>query len=143
MNVSSLELSKKLYELSGWGMTHLKHQWYDDGSGKNIIESSDIHIYKDHSFFCPAYNCGYLLRKLPHETELTNSTGKWSALSTSTSTPSYIFLVNADTPENALVKLAIKLFEEGILEKEIPFPNRNRLYYLLNQTLFNNYCKAI
>jgi len=112
MNTASLELSKELYELSGWG-TDL--EWRSDST-------TDI------SGAYPAYDLGFLLRKLPRWVEdgmleLSTRQGRfregWLA--------SYVDMDDqptgvegcAETPEDALTLLAIELFKQGILKKEV------------------------
>lgn len=115
-DTASLDLSKTLYELSGW--------WPE-----NIPVADDEGHVQELSF--PPYDTGYLLRKLPRqETKQHDSTEdfysllitwepeieKWKA-GYKRDTDNYWQLHKsvADTPEDALAKLAIQLFKEGIL----------------------------
>lgn len=103
MNVASLELCKELYELSGWDNREQYH--YIDGSP------------------VPAYDFGYLLRKLPEGTtirvnkrnpvKLGKNQGPYSALMYG-----YRGAVRADTPEDCAAKLAIELLKQGVLSKQ-------------------------
>ena len=74
----------------------------------------------------PAYDAGYLLRKLPRRIDLIqlNEERGWLASRTSEGLQAAQFKSNpsgvAQTPEDALCLLAIKLFEENILTKEQP-----------------------
>lgn len=101
-NVASLELSKKLYELSGWG------DYGNDPIEKWLDYTDDWSV--------PAYDCGYLLRKLPKfcRVWLRDESPLWIAThgagGSEHGTTAYM-----DTPEDALCKLAIKLFEERVL----------------------------
>lgn len=138
MNVASLELCKELYELSGWD----KHQtddgyhfymlyWHKLGTGEYDLLSRDdgiawasFHHYVD----CPAYDLGYLLRKLPILDE-----GGWVILPTHSDDGHKVLwyaweieegYYNADgnvdyfdTPEDAAARLAIELLKQGILTK--------------------------
>ena len=107
---TSLELSKKLYEVSGWeGESHPDHGFEDD-DGNRI----------------PYYTLGYLIRKLPKQISPKNRIRDLHIR------PNYRgydwcmyygdftfdFVTGADTPEDALCKLAISLFESNILQKE-------------------------
>ena len=78
--------------------------------------------------FTPAYDCGYLLRKLP---ALLGKRGSNSAecLRLGKDKERYLagyigvdlvwgFPCEAETPENALCKLSIELFKQGVLTKE-------------------------
>ena len=95
MSTASLENSKRLYELS---------RWNDEDSP--LVRFDD----KDPESTAPAYDAGYLLRKLPG-TELYDATNCWQAENTSLQN----WRTVQDTPEDALCLLAIKLFEEGVL----------------------------
>lgn len=132
-NVASLENSKRLYELLGWELTASVigknevyiRDWYWQLKGK--VQPEPIERYKlmpDHTI-CPAYSAGYLLRKLPQKLKnfytnphtlnaqslhLRHNKNYWLACY-----PSTDFQCGADTPEDALCLLAIKLAEEGIL----------------------------
>ena len=105
-NTASLENSKRLYELSKWHTGSVTEEEWSD----------------------PQYTAGYLLRKLPSSTSVNKSSVGYSARHRTfdenvnvprlkTAMPAR-FEVKADTPEDALALLAIKLFEEGILTKE-------------------------
>lgn len=99
INVASLELCRELYELSGW----------EDGYESTM----DWHQPVDGSRGAPAYDLGYLLRKLPLG-ELRNRDGLYSAWQNNSANvaPQY-----AETPEDAACKLAIELFKQGVLTK--------------------------
>lgn len=122
-NVASLENCKRLYELSGWGgedrwfLTNISDPEHVIGTATPRIFKSDKDHENGYRTETPAYSAGYLLRKLPEEaydTELglaifrTEGRPKWEAGYDNE-------FVNADTPEDALCLLAIKLFEEGVL----------------------------
>ena len=66
---ANLELCKELYEVSGWKDTHSSHRPTPSNSHDNyrVIDMAP-NIPTD----IPAYDLGYLLRKLPqcHETNL-------------------------------------------------------------------------
>ncbi len=135
MNVASLEQSQNLYELSGWQDRKALYQywdmsraainngidpqpWRDDNRGTELHNPDFIPADSQKRFVCPAYDLGYLLRKILHEygkITLTHDYGhkQWWA----TDAIGHA-VVNADTPENALSKLAIGLFNQGILSKE-------------------------
>lgn len=124
MQVASLELSKKLYELSGWENWHYLTPVEEPVSDAN-------HWHK-----ILAYDCGYLLRKLPKTIPPYKNTDY--VLHMETDTDGWLFVYNniqtdgkqlhtfhpvckrseleADTPEDCLAKLAIKLIEEGVID---------------------------
>ena len=136
MNVASQELCKELYEVSGWEDTYTTHIL----SGKDV----DYDINRSAtmgSLLYPAYDLGYLVRKLPLTIEFDNE--KWEEVY-GRSLPSYFFMArdldtmdnkwrvqyqgedqedviedtmfDADTPEDATAKLCIELFKQGILK---------------------------
>lgn len=105
MNVASLELCKKLYELSKWNIPLWinkdgRQTWYD---------------YKDDGThnWAPAYDLGYLCTKMPSSFRL-NKGITWNA--------TYKFKAGknitkyADTAENCTILLAIELFKSGVLK---------------------------
>lgn len=129
MNVASIDLCRELYELSGWDDTDrlccltcneivADEQKIDDGRTHESI---------------PAYDLGYLLRKLPKfgkytrgdglvakdKTRLTITvadSGTWVAtMDSDYEEDGWIDPSYADTPEDAAAKLAIELFKQGIL----------------------------
>jgi len=122
MNVASLELCKELYELSGWYCgDNIWH--YSEFNGLSTLAPADDDIGRTYKKLCPAYDLGYLLRKL-QTTVIRNNvraigvqyqqprgSAEWRAGYTGI----YCY---GGTPENALCKLAIELFKQGILKKE-------------------------
>lgn len=122
MNVASLELCKELYELSGKTWKDTIARWYVDGG--NFVTTDKLN-----GLWLPAYDSGYLLRKLPTDTNHRWYIQKWGDDKTKSSyaatyqelTSSSLdeqLIFEADTPEDAAVKLAIELFKQGVLTKE-------------------------
>lgn len=108
MNVASLDLCRELYELSGWDGTQEMH-WEESGS----IETFDY----DRVAICPAYDLGYLMRKLPAaelRTPFVEDDGDYFALQGRYGTSA---ACHADTPEDAVAMLAIDLLKNKILVK--------------------------
>lgn len=139
MNVANLEMCKELYELSGWGFDDSYTYWIVTPNATGTMERRNARDFDDR---IPAYDLGYLLRKLPKHhnfgmpyvsqandgTQWVASYINWWALWEYDGkgsakkwhhevTASLHFL--ADTPEDAACKLAIELFKQGILSKEI------------------------
>lgn len=112
MHVASLELCKELFELSGWADT--EHCYYANGGLVNgdIVHQRSMVIDKPDNV--PAYDLGYLLRRLPRYTAI-EVDDVISATHTNQDHRDFVEL--ADTPEDAAAKLAISLFEQGILKK--------------------------
>lgn len=107
MNVASLELSKELYELSGWIAGEFKR----DNDGIYRLET------------VPRYSLSYLLGQLPpcgfNHKDRAVGLRLNRRLTENDWWVGYpgVFAVSADTPENAAAKLAIELFKQGVLEK--------------------------
>ena len=153
MNTASLELCKELYELSWWDndrtltWQHVKRsvhndEWEELGSEDRVLDHHQIKDYNWENkhdavyseFICPAYDIGYLMRKLPdsiwsdkYEQKASLWTRKnlsdysvwyWVGNSKDGSGTSSEYSAVADTPENALCRLAIELFKTGILKRE-------------------------
>lgn len=89
---------------------------------------SKVRELEDESF--PAYDLGYLLRKLPHSNhghnlelvpryDATWYVGFSVGLTdlTVNNEPEYLMWAEADTPEDAAAKLAIELFKQNVLVK--------------------------
>jgi hypothetical protein len=113
MNVASIENCKRLYKLSGWNkptdVTLPTTYYAEDG------EVYGAESWNHEDFIFPAYDAGYLLRKLDgFDVRLlySNTWMRWSAFADEQ--PEL-----ADTPEDALCLLAIQLLEQGILTKEM------------------------
>lgn len=100
-DVASQPLCAELYEVSGWVI----------GSSTDIY---DFPKYSDRkgNFIAPAYDAGYLLRKLPLYTEIEQIPGGWFVTNNE-------FSLTADTIEDALCTLAIELFKAGVLKREV------------------------
>jgi hypothetical protein len=109
MNVASQEPCKELYELSGWKGTHQNY-------------NSEGHTVEAFTFnnICPAYDLGYLLRKLPNHLSgnlVIEADGtpedRWCAYYDAR--PVVLKSYYNDTPEDALANLAITLIKQGLL----------------------------
>lgn len=128
MNVASQELCEELYSLSGgvkstWKDTEYR-RYYDDG----LFVTNE----KLNGLWLPAYDLGYLLRKLPkyigHASQscrlglfpqgFTNTGGSDWCASYDTFKGEIYLLQTADTAEDVTCKLAIELFKQGILTKQ-------------------------
>lgn len=116
MNVASLDLCKELYAVSGWDSELQDLPDHPDCDPKGPI--------------APAYDLGYLLRKLPYRTKYKDLVlekvyeDDWRIAYWHDDLPhrgvveeEVQFACNADTPEDAAASLAISLFKAGILMK--------------------------
>lgn len=129
MNVASLELCKELYELSGW--TTDTYYWLQ-GSMPDLAEQEHYPTVVFHNDSlaeypyayerqCPAYDLGYLLRKLPNSDKqgiyawpsiaknILDASAFWEC-----DTGEY-YTETARSMEDAACKLAIELFKQGVL----------------------------
>lgn len=119
MNVASLELCEELFRLSEWG--HTSYYWNKDDQyvpGKQWRLQNGKIFPED----VPAYDLGYLLRKLQHnyvQIEYHSDMKRWSAYSPIEKNPG-LSMPFADTPEDAACQLAIELFRQGILASQEP-----------------------
>jgi hypothetical protein len=139
-NTASLDLCKELYELSGWDDTQNVCSY----AGEVVDKSGAIEYLGAREIACPAYDLGYLLRKLPETLPnvehnfsyrlklsplgpgwcASYSNHRWadahkSAFSrrgydSESIAAAYTFY--KDTPEDAAAKLAIELFKQGVLK---------------------------
>lgn len=135
MNTASLELCKELYELSGWYQVEQYYEYYPVSKSTRLRSGYPGNILPKMlpDFITPAYDLGYLLRKLPegkidriHKVTKgvwwSNKWQKWVCIrqrygvgSDNDEWKTYEY--KADTPEDAAAKLAIQLFKQNILTK--------------------------
>lgn len=135
MNTADLELCEELYELSGWYDTSAYGYYTNDDHSDYAIqypvnkEALPGRWWYEGINGWPAYDLGYLLRKLPkyigHASQscrfglfpqgFTNTgSSDWCASYDTFKGEIYV-LQTADTPEDAAAQLAIELFKKGIL----------------------------
>lgn len=132
MNVTSLDLCKELYELSGW--IHVNFAWSTENPHyAEFRVRAALNTLDD----APAYDLGYLLRKLPAQIDFNDEIVKLTVDRQSEKTwrASYAYPVErvkskrkyadwkftayqANTPEDAACKLAIELFKQNILTRD-------------------------
>lgn len=116
MNIANGELSEELFKLSGWKETEF-NWWLLSGGPETKFEQKPVAQHglpRVHNGMktIPAYDLGYLIRKLGDGTDIIYFHDETDAASYSG------VRVKADTPENATAKLCIELFKQGILKKE-------------------------
>lgn len=112
MTGANLELCKELYELSGWVPERVSSGVWECGSTLNrghalLLGHGDI----------PAYELGYLLRRLPQFAMIYKdaSSGDYrAAINVGEGRPKFW----ADTPEDAACMLAIELLKRGYLKRD-------------------------
>lgn len=110
MNVTNIELSKELYELSGWE-DGARLPWYC------WVEAHQTYDIDNGVPKFPAYDLGFLLRKLPSSIHVYRTKSGEGRATGHDSPPNFITTVKGDTPEDATAKVAIELFKQGILSK--------------------------
>jgi len=138
MNVTSLELSKELYDLSGWNKTDFL--WVaaperDEGyvvKDKTALHALNEMIYQTGKIYNStfAYDLGYILEKLPLQVTLYKGVNGWTFnqgnITKQNPIDDELYKLmrfeqsfKSDKPEEAAGKFAIELFKRGILKKEI------------------------
>lgn len=122
MTVADKDLCEELYKLSGWHDLEQYWEYYPVTKESRLRKCALDNVLPRAlpEFITPAYDSGYLLRKLPVEIDgywlficpvRPKKLSQWAATYTSK-----FPISKADTPENALTKLAIQLFKEGVLK---------------------------
>jgi hypothetical protein len=123
MNVADKDLCEKLAKLSGW--VESNQCWTSHGLVV-LTRFPDFTLPRPVDYICPAYSIGYLMQKLPHKTRLEKFTiagdpDKRRKMPPKDAFNCYLFTAReqhwnqANTPENALCKLAIALLENGAI----------------------------
>lgn len=111
-NVASLELCKELYELSAWNDCYWFNAKFSLNPKPVMLPQLNGEIPQvlsgELEWKQPAYDLGYLLRKLPITTQLFHERKGWSARA-------YNMAFWSKEPEDAACKLAIELFKQGVL----------------------------
>jgi len=114
-NQASLELCKELYELSGWKNTFAS---WNLNTGQIVTNKQGLNCTPE--FYISAYDLGYLLRKLPERILYYNfellHCKNWKAAYIHLQGINVKYIKSADTPEDAVVRLALELFKEGVLK---------------------------
>ena len=109
--VASLELSKDLFELTGWDDTVLVYsEEFED-----IDEVNEYRLRENIGIFpnpiVPAYDLGFLIRKFPPRIMLIKTETNYMAVHALNGANG-----TADTPENACAKLLIYLIKEKVIK---------------------------
>src|SRR4051812_5644897 len=107
MNVANLELCKTLHELSGWEQSDFFYT-----TDRPFAEA--MHGRQGYFNTIPAYELGYLLRKLPN-----GATVMWNNERSAATLQVVVgeLLQYGKTPEDAIAKLCCELFRQGILTR--------------------------
>lgn len=125
MNVASLELCRELYELGWWEGTD--HAWAYHTNERHLVHLEAGYGVGENWDYAPAYDLGYLLRKLPREVHANQLQLTWNSNTGYEQWEcGYIYIRDYefdpmcwdDTPEDAVAKLAIELFKQGVLTRE-------------------------
>lgn len=115
-DTASLELSRTLYELSGW---YSNPYWYRHPGGMTSLAPAPDRYGEQFKKVCPAYSFDYLMSKLPRR-EPEWGTGihlKWIVRINEWSA-GYVkgIYTQDEDPTNAVCKLAIELWKQGVLK---------------------------
>lgn len=125
MDVSSLGLSRKLYELSGWKNTF---SWWDYAdTDRSYLSYPDLEKKyglwgtQDIRERIPAYDAGYLLKKLPWSITVENTLDgdNWEVFYASGEDKGFGskgITVTGETLEEALVLMALRLLAEKAID---------------------------
>lgn len=117
MNVASLELCKRLYELSGWSnpdnfwVYDVDYTVFDADEWRVFNRAVGLAGHKDH---IPAYDLGFLMRMLDGFNVTLRYSNQWRLWSCWADNNLF---AEQQTPEDAACTLLIELFNEGILKK--------------------------
>lgn len=128
MQVASLELCKTLHELSGWVNTaeiwmdlRDSQPWHTYDSRQSMLSEAKYQdVFEAGLDWLPAYDLGYLLRKLQSYWPMAVyiGGGKQNEWSVSVNSKYHVTPQEADIPENAAARLAIELFRSGVLKRD-------------------------
>lgn len=111
MNTTGRLLSKELYEKSGWlGSGYYWCLVQTNPSELWQVKRAPESPLKNY----PAYELGYLVRKLPYCELFHFANGKYKA--TWQGSNAIVSGVSHHSPENAVARLAVKMLEEQILQ---------------------------
>lgn len=133
--MTSLEISKQLYEVSGWDSD--TYYWLQgevpslakqDNYPTVVFHNDSLSEYPyAYRRICPAYDSDYLLEKLPPSIEeptteyffelVRGIEGEWLGIYRDVNDGQYTSS-EAYTPSDCLALLAIELFKSGVLVKE-------------------------
>ena len=132
MNTTKLEISKKLYEVSGWERTYFST--YKGTSNSPLVKTERDRLSGENLYqVTPTYDLSYLLMKLPGHITLKSITWDDIHIKRNKNSPKLDYQAVAcyqsnirhllvrevgNTPEDAAALLAIELFKQGILTKE-------------------------
>lgn len=123
MRVASIELCEELYNLSQWGKEVDGLSAFDKETGEiyqtmNVIEDGDGYLRES---FVPAYDLGYLLRKLPNgpcivkqDMDLALTMGLSNTASNMSFYLQLVVFRLPDTNQKTLSVLFIELFKQGV-----------------------------
>lgn len=117
---TSKKLSVRIYDRLKWeldGKLYIPLCWW---KLNGVEQQSPIERYKlmPDQFVAPAYDLGYLVRKLPSGwTVVTRFNDEWLA-SWSETADGDDWAETAPTPEDAIGLLVLRLYKEGILNRE-------------------------
>lgn len=120
-DVAAPDLCKKLHDISGWEDGLNTELYVFDQKGKFVAQVNKESFSIDRfGSFVPAYDLGYLLRRLAENAKMHNIKLHYSIVQKLwycgyRSEGSACW---GDIPEDAAIKLVIRLFKAGVLKKQ-------------------------
>lgn len=115
MHVTRVDLCKQLYDLSGWGNASWWHECCTDGAYHTTISLRDERYTQN--VYIPAYDLSYLLRRLPKVWVMGPIPGAMWMITYNPGLPQREIIIQDESLEDAVCRLAIALFQRGILER--------------------------
>lgn len=125
MHVASLALCQELKALSGWTDTYFQWRTHPSGEAYVVGHVPDADPLKDET---PAYDLGYLYRRLPGEVLDADNVSYGLTLHKLGANESHVNywwfddifyreIERSTTPEDAAARIAIELFKQGVLAR--------------------------
>jgi hypothetical protein len=112
MNVASLELCKELFALSKWEPQDCTvYALLGESRIFQFVRNPEPNVMSM-DYYIPAYDLGYLLRKFIGKGGVEIRYGDKGCIASS-----HMVSTGSNTPEDAVARLAIELFRQGIFER--------------------------
>jgi hypothetical protein len=111
MDFADIALCQQLFELSGWEDTSFKY----DEDGKTVMSAAEMADGEG----TPAYDLGYLVRKLPYSVSVTALRAGFTTTAAPMRhrPPHFHYLARGDTPEDTTADVLIEMFKQGVLKR--------------------------
>lgn len=119
MSTASLEICKELYQVGNGAWDETEKVWCPYSIDGGLTEQWQLETRVGQPYDWPAYDLGYLLRKLPDGASIQrvgdryNASLSYNKVDTYGHQTSHTDGTGADTPEDAAAAFAIDLFKQG------------------------------